>query len=128
MSRQAGRVTINNQQTAALYTNHCSRKLYSYMCLQKLSLKTLHAHKNIMVITWVCAKLLGHDFSCMQCGTKYCVRLCSFGTLVLCISLCSPSGLWYRSNRQVKPVCCEMLIFTEYWITKNTREGEQITQ
>ena len=53
------------------------------------------------------------------------VRLCSFGSIVLWISLRPPSDLLYRSNSvMLKVVCCVgSLVFAQLLIANNSRRG-----
>ena len=51
------------------------------------------------------------------------VRLCSFGSLVLWISLGSPSDLLYRPNCSLLIV--GSLVFTQLFIAGNSRRGKR---
>ena len=56
------------------------------------------------------------------------LRLCSFGSFVLWISLRSPFDLLYRLNCHVdKQPVVKDLFFAGFWTAGNSRHGEQIT-
>ena len=104
-----------------LSSNSAARRLFVYT-------KNSNMQEMLCNLPGVGAKL-GRAFNCTwsMIYAEVTKTLCSFGSLVLRVSLRLPSDLLYRLNCHVdKQLAVRDLFFAGLWIAGNSRRGEQI--